>query len=333
MGTSNQISLGSLRLQSKQRADLENNPAVSDSEWNSYITNSRKELYDVLLSAYDNNYNVAPFYNFILPSTGVPLSVNLPDGTSLYQDANLNTLPAFYKALRVDIQAAGYSSNATGGWVTLQRFNTVEENKYAYQNTVTNANYYGYTNLRYQIRGDTIVFTSPPTQGQFGRLLYSGVPNSLQYQVPCGTTISSTTVTLSDTNGITVGMQAACTDVISENTTVLSVGSTSLRLSMPANLTKSSAIISFWSDATLIDGVSGWEEMIIVDAAIKANIKQEEDIEPLISQKNAILQRIQAMAEARDIGQAFHVSDVLGRNGYGSDGYGDGSGSFGSGGW
>ncbi len=112
-------------------------------------------------------------------------------------------------------------------------------------------------------------------------------------------------------------MQAACTNVISDNTTVLSVGSTSLSLSLPANLTKSSAIISFWDDSTLMDGVAGWEEYVVIDAAIKAQIKQEEAYDGLAAQKNAILQRISAMAEARDIGQAFHVSD----------GYGNGSGN------
>ena len=42
MSTSSQASLGALRLQAQQRADMENNPAISTAEWNQYISQSYK---------------------------------------------------------------------------------------------------------------------------------------------------------------------------------------------------------------------------------------------------------------------------------------------------
>jgi hypothetical protein len=60
--------------------------------------------------------------------------------------------------------------------------------------------------------------------------------------------------------------------------------------------------------------------------------KQEFDASDMKQERDAMLQDIQAMSEARDAGQAFHVSDVLGANAWGSDdengGWGGGGGWF-----
>jgi len=59
-----------------------------------------------------------------------------------------------------------------------------------------------------------------------------------------------------------------------------------------------------------LDGVNGWEEYIIIDAAIKMLQKEESDITVLAAQKGAITARINLMAENRDAGQSFRVTDV-----------------------
>jgi hypothetical protein len=87
-----------------------------------------------------------------------------------------------------------------------------------------------------------------------------------------------------------------------------------------------------WSDSTLVDGVSGWEEYVIVDAAIKAQQKQENDDNPLFRRKMELKTRIESMAEGRDIGQAHHTSDVMGANGVWGGDY-DGGGWGMGGGW
>lgn len=64
------------------------------------------------------------------------------------------------------------------------------------------------------------------------------------------------------------------------------------------------------NDSDTFDGVNGWEEFIIIDAAIKMLQKEESDVSVLAAQKAAIIKRINLMAENRDIGHSFVVNDV-----------------------
>lgn len=79
------------------------------------------------------------------------------------------------------------------------------------------------------------------------------------------------------------------------------------------------------ADSDILDGISGWDEYVIVDAAIKAMQKEESDVSVLMVQKQALLTRITAAASNRDAGEPESVSDVRGLNGQGWGGpYGDG---------
>lgn len=62
-------------------------------------------------------------------------------------------------------------------------------------------------------------------------------------------------------------------------------------------------------DADTVDGISGWTEYIIIDAAIKCMQKEESDVSVLAAQKMAMIQRIEAAAENRDAGSPATVSD------------------------
>lgn len=64
------------------------------------------------------------------------------------------------------------------------------------------------------------------------------------------------------------------------------------------------------SDSDTLDGVNGYEEYVIIDAAIKMKIKEESDISELLAQKQAMKMRIEAMAAGRDAGMPEKVSDV-----------------------
>lgn len=64
-------------------------------------------------------------------------------------------------------------------------------------------------------------------------------------------------------------------------------------------------------DTDVVDGVSGWTEYIIVDAAIKCMQKEESDVSALMAQKQMLIKRIDAMAESRDAGSPAKVSDNL----------------------
>lgn len=85
-------------------------------------------------------------------------------------------------------------------------------------------------------------------------------------------------------------------------------------------------MVELVSDSDIVDGVSGWTEYIIVDAAIKAMQKEESDCSVLLMQKQALLDRIEAAAENRDPGQPMTVTDSRKANGplgnYGGDDFG-----------
>lgn len=314
MSTSSNVSLGALRIQVRQRSDMENNFAVSDPEINQYISQSAKELRDLLTAAYGDDYYVAPNYQF---TTGNSQLYPLPDGTPTYLDVNGNTAKKFYKLLGVDLR---YSNSPTG-WISIRRFEFIERNKLAYPNTA--GNYFGYTNMRYRVEGNNLMFIPVPQQGQLVQLWYIPAPDSLQYMLSCGTTQQSPNITLADTTGLSAGMNVFASNYIPSGTTILSLGSTSAVLSSNISATQPTAILSFWDDSTTLDGIAGWEEYVIIDAAIKIQIKQENPIDALAAERQAMTQRIQDMANGRDAGQAQHVSDMLAING-GYDGMGNG---------
>lgn len=55
---------------------------------------------------------------------------------------------------------------------------------------------------------------------------------------------------------------------------------------------------------------NGWEEFIIIDAAMKAMGKEESDVSVLMARKQAIIERINAEAENRDAGSPARITDV-----------------------
>jgi hypothetical protein len=61
-----------------------------------------------------------------------------------------------------------------------------------------------------------------------------------------------------------------------------------------------------------IDGVSAWEEYIVVSVAIRLLQKEESDVKPLQLRKAELLDRIRAAAQSRDEGNAPTCTDVRG---------------------
>lgn len=236
------MSLGELRLAAQQRADRVNSNFVTLPEWNSYINQSAKELYDLLVTVYEDYYLASPI-TFI---TDGSTSFALPNG------ANYSGAPAFYKLWGVDCGLAT-SGNA---WVTLRKFDAIERNKYVYP-TITSS-YAGVLNLRYRVAGSNLMFIPTPSSGQSIRLWY--IPR----------------------------------------------------------------LETLLSDSDILDGVSGWTEYVIIDAAIKALQKEESDVSVLFAQKAALIDRIQAAAMNRDAGAPDTISDTRNSN----DGRGDGWGGF-----
>lgn len=77
------------------------------------------------------------------------------------------------------------------------------------------------------------------------------------------------------------------------------------------------------------DGISGWTEYIIVDAAIKCLQKEESDVSVLMAQKQALMLRIEAMADNRNAGPPPKVIDNQTSDlWWPGNGIGNGTGSY-----
>jgi len=68
--------------------------------------------------------------------------------------------------------------------------------------------------------------------------------------------------------------------------------------------------IKLVADSDAIDGVNGFEEYVIIDAAIKCRIKEETDTSTLIYQKQSIETRINRMADNRDANEPSRIVDI-----------------------
>lgn len=106
--------------------------------------------------------------------------------------------------------------------------------------------------------------------------------------------------------------------------TQLYFGITNLRYRLQADqiwmnpLPQSNQTIRVWyvpkmttlvADSDEVQGVSGWTEYIIIDAAIKCMQKEESDVSVLLAQKGAMLVRIDGAAANRDAGEPSTVTD------------------------
>lgn len=248
---SGQMTLGQVRLLAQQRADRVNSNFVTMPEWNTYINQSFFELYDILVTAYEDYYVTTP----ISFATGNNSSLYpLPDGVLSFTNALTGATfvpPPFYKLMGLDL-GQGNLNNAR---FTVRRFNFIDRNQYVFPQL--NTNYLGVFNLRYHVLGNNIQFIPQPAGNQLIYLWY-----------------------------------------IPRMTTLL-------------------------QDSDILDGVSGWSEYVVVDAAIKALMKEESDTTMLMQQKMALLKRIEESSQNRDAGEPATVSDTR------RSSYGNGNGPFG----
>lgn len=250
MAVSGQLNLAQIRLASQQRANLEKSNFITPSEWNFMINQSLKELFDLLVSKYGNDY-YSQAVSFV--TDGQTFLYPLPDGQTNFITNGTPAMP-FLKLLGVDLAL----SNTLDSFVTIRSFSFQDRNRYAVPNYQS---FYGVTNLRYRLNNNALWLTPVPVANQTIQLWY--IPRSIELYV----------------------------------------------------------------DSDISDGYGGWLEYVIVDAAIKAQVKQELDATQLGMQKAALVQRIEWSAENRDAGNPAIVTDAqcadmwqTGGNGSGSSG-------------
>lgn len=160
-----EMSLGQIRLSAQQRADRVNSQFVTLPEWNSYINQAMFELYDLLITSYEDYFVASPAAFQVNGSTYL---YPLPDGATSFTDLNGNAYvaPPFYKLLGVDLAL----NTAQNAWVTVDKFNFIDRNRFIYPNT--SSTIYGVFNLQYRMLGSNVEFIPTPSGGQSLRYWY-----------------------------------------------------------------------------------------------------------------------------------------------------------------
>lgn len=160
-----ELSLGELRLRCQQRADRVNSNFVTLPEWNFFIDQAMYELYDLLITCYEDLYVAEPA-QFL--TNGATYLFPLPNGSNTFLNANNQsfTPQPFYKLLGIDM-SLNTSSNA---YVTVNKFNFIDRNRFVYPNTASTL--YGVFNLQYRLMGNNIQFIPTPTANQLLRIWY-----------------------------------------------------------------------------------------------------------------------------------------------------------------
>lgn len=146
---SGMMTLGQIRLLAQQKADRVNSNFVTLPEWNVYINQSMFELYDELTTLYEDYY-LAPVFSFL--TDGSTVQWPLP--------------PNFYKLVGVDLGL----DNSVNAWVTVQKFDFIERNRYVYPNI--SSTYLGVFNMRYRLMGNTLYFIPTPSANQTVRVWF-----------------------------------------------------------------------------------------------------------------------------------------------------------------
>lgn len=159
-----QLSLGELRLRCQQRADRVNSNFVTLPEWNFFINQAALELYDLLITVYEDYY-VAPRLQFATDGTSTQYA--LPNGL------NYAGAPAFYKLYGVDLGL----NNTPNAWTTLKKFDFIQRNRYVFPQITTSL--LGVFNMQYRLIGDKIQFIPLPSGGQYVGLWYFPRLNTL----------------------------------------------------------------------------------------------------------------------------------------------------------
>lgn len=152
-----QTTVGNLRLESQQRINRENSDFYTNQEWNSMISQSYKELWNILEQKFGDDYFVAQPYTY-----------------TTQQGLQFYPLPLDFKAL-LGVEVA-LNPQDPNSWISLRQFEFVQRNLYNYPNVYT---FYGITNLRYRLNGNNLYIIPNPQSGQTIRIWYVPRPNQL----------------------------------------------------------------------------------------------------------------------------------------------------------
>ena len=166
-----EMSLMELRLRAQETADRVASDFVITAEWNAFLRLSMYELYDLLITTYEDLF-ASSFVS--IATNGTTTNYALPDGCTNYLGGvygGVSGVPALalYKLAGVDLSVN--TNVITPARVTINRYDFIDRNKYVYPNS--NSTIYGVFNMRYRLMGNNINFIPTPSGGQQVILWYS----------------------------------------------------------------------------------------------------------------------------------------------------------------
>jgi len=316
------VAFQQLALAVRQRADLDGQQQaygsnsdnyITDAEMGTMINGSVAKLWDILILKFGDNYAWG-VYNF-----------PIVQGTYIYQ------LPFdFYKEAGVDLALDTTGQN----WATVRPFDLRTRNMFSYPLQTVLA-YAGWQNLRYQIQGQTIYFLPQlgPIPGQMRLLYYQACP-TLVPQLP-----SSWAATTAFATNQLVSVSVTADGTTANQVYLALVGGTSGGSApawpVPGTVSDGSVLWAYQGPlalyATTFDGISGYEEIVVLDAAIKALAKQEADTSALMAQLTDTMNRVNLAAANRSAGDPMLIAGGFGTM-EGGPSWGMGVGPFGWGG-
>ena len=162
--------IATLMSRSRQRADMEDNNFVTDSELVDYINAGISELQDILIQEYGEDYYVKS-KDFTTTADKDTYPIN--DSTST---ENIN-ITDFYKLRGIDAKLNGSE------YFTIASFNFNERN--LFQN-VSSWSLLGLTNVRYRLVGGNLIFNPKPNGATAVRFWY--IPTAAQFSSSTDTT-------------------------------------------------------------------------------------------------------------------------------------------------
>lgn len=174
-----EMSLYELRLRIRQCADRVDSNFVSDQELSAMTRLAAYELYDILITSYEDWFATAQAF---VQTNGTTFQYPIPDGVTNYLGGTYGGLagtpaPALYKLAGIDLNVN--TSTITPSRVTLLRFDFIKRNQYVYPNSTSTI--YGVYNMRYRLMGNLLNIIPTPAGNQTLVLWYSPkMPQLLQ---------------------------------------------------------------------------------------------------------------------------------------------------------
>lgn len=322
------FSLPEFCLAMRQRADLGGQQnafganaggEITDAEATSMVQGSLAKVWGLLIRKYPENYSWGDGGS----GAGQGYVIPVQQGTYRY------LLPFdFYKEKGVDLALDSTLQN----WASVRPYTLRDRNLFSFPLQTTLA-YAGWQNMRFQIQGDYLNFLPNigPLPGNM-RLLYATKCPTLVLNPPGAYPGSSQAVALGALISVAVaGVNHVFAAVIAGTTSSGGAPSWASYIPPTASTVQDGTVIWAYKGpanlfVTTFNGISGYEEAVILDAALKARVKRNEDTSDLARQLALELQRIDEEAANRQSGDPMVIS-----GGFGAVEGGNGFGPFG--GW